>query len=82
VVDDWPRYYGSDPNDHVFRVAPGGVYATWDGVAGVWVHRAGKDVRDYYSRSIESGEAWPLRTADLDRLAVLVGAPMIDRAGW
>ena len=81
-MHDRPRYYELlDASQHVFRIEGGGVYSRWDPASRTWVHVTSRWARDFYSRAVERGDAWPLMPADVDALGVLVGAPMTDLIG-
>ena len=63
-MPDPARYYLIDtiPSAPLhFRVSDGGRYDRWDAPAKAWVHVTSPDARDYLSRAIESGDAWPLK---------------------
>lgn len=62
------RYYLIDtiPAKPVyFRVSDGGRYDRWDAPAKAWVHVSSPDARDYFSRAIENGDAWPVKAGDV-----------------
>ena len=56
------KTYIIDP-DRYFRVTDRGVYSRRE--ADAWVEVTDKDVRDYYSRAIEGGDAFPLTPAEI-----------------
>ena len=67
----YPLYYmipGLRPGDRdlYFRVSSTGRYEGWDAEAKNWYHVAAQGGRDYFSKAIEGGDAWPVR---LDELA-------------
>jgi hypothetical protein len=56
------RYYVTD-TDVLFRVDRGR-YDRWDGSR--WVHVTGS-TRDFLSRKVENGDAWPMAAKDVPR---------------
>jgi hypothetical protein len=57
----WPLDDG-DP-DRYFRVASGGVFSRWDPDTKTWIPVP--NLRDFYSRAIAGGDAWPVRLSDI-----------------
>jgi hypothetical protein len=70
MTDFRPRYYALDPAkpgdlDTYFRLSSGGRYDRWDGATKAWVHVASSAAREYLSRAIENGDAWPTKAGNI-----------------
>ena len=70
MTDRPTRYYslaGAKPGDPdtYFRVASGGRYDRWDSATKAWVHVTSSAAREYLSRAIENGDAWPTKAGNI-----------------
>ena len=68
MPDRPPRYYSLDAPtpgdpDSYFRVMSGGRYERWDAPTKAWVHVISAAAREYLSRAIENGDAWPTKAS-------------------
>ena len=63
-LKSFPRYY-TITRGFYFRLSWDGEYDTWDADTETWTNITDKGRRDYFSKSIEGGEAYPVRLADL-----------------
>ena len=76
ITPRWQKYLASFPRYYTitrgfyFRLSPGGVYDVWDADTGTWSETTDKGRRDYFSKSIEGGEAYPVRLAALAEAGV------------
>jgi hypothetical protein len=64
-VPDFPIYYSLDAlkpgdPDTYFRIQSGGRYERYDPRTKTWQHVTSDVARDYMSRAIENGDAWPV----------------------
>ena len=71
ITPRWQKYLASFPRYYTitrgfyFRLSWDGEYDTWDADTETWTNITDKGRRDYFSKSIEGGEAYPVRLTDL-----------------